>query len=164
MARKPGDVRQKFQGNWFDGIWLGRSSGSDEHYLERVDGVKRARTIKRHDPCSRRNAALLKDVKGLPWDPVSTSMSGSSENAGPITIIPPRLVHIASCQGALARIRCMQHVKVGEPIKISDHSTQCMVENKVVQHVHSEHTHEVIASNAENVKRTSRTGCRGNTA
>ena len=56
-------------------------------------------------------------------------------------------------QEALARIRCMQHVKVGEPIKISSHFTQCMAEHKVVQLVHSEHTHEVMAANAENVKR-----------
>ena len=64
MARKPGDVRQKFQENWFDGIWLGRSSGSDEHYIGTRDGLKRARTIKRHDPCSRWNAALLRIAVG----------------------------------------------------------------------------------------------------
>ena len=57
----------KTTSNWSTGIWLGRRTKSDEHYVATKDDVFRTRTIRRLNRSDRYNKELLDAVVSTPW-------------------------------------------------------------------------------------------------
>ena len=53
--------------NWSTGIWLGRCTNSDEHYVATKDDVFRTRTIRRLNKSDRYNKELLDVITCTPW-------------------------------------------------------------------------------------------------
>jgi hypothetical protein len=54
---------------WCDGIWVGRSTLSDEHIVLTLKGVERTQSVKRKPVSERFSLKTLNAVAGLPWSP-----------------------------------------------------------------------------------------------
>ena len=63
------DRRDKLDSEWFEGIWLGHSRGSNEHIVGTDSGVIRAYAVKRQPEDRRWNAEMLRNLKGTPQQP-----------------------------------------------------------------------------------------------
>ena len=61
--------QNKFDTEWFEGIWLGHARHSNEHVIGTRLGAVRAYAIKRKPDDQRWDAELLKDLKGTPQQP-----------------------------------------------------------------------------------------------
>ena len=57
----------KTTNDWEYGIWLGRCTQSDEHYVATKDNVYRTRAIQRIPRPERYNTELLKTMEATPW-------------------------------------------------------------------------------------------------
>jgi len=57
---------------WQKGIWLGKDTESDEHFVATSEGVKKARSVRRLSTSEQRDVELLKTIKATPWDPRGT--------------------------------------------------------------------------------------------
>ena len=61
--------QHKGQLSWFEGIWLGKDTESDQHFVADATGVFKTRSVKRFPPSKQANLQLLQSVKARPWDP-----------------------------------------------------------------------------------------------
>ena len=57
----------KVESNWDYGIWLGRCTQSDEHYVATGKDVYRTRTIRRLPKTERYHKELINKVLSTPW-------------------------------------------------------------------------------------------------
>ena len=57
----------KTMSNWSTGIWFGRCTNSDEHYVATSEDVFRTRTIRRLNKSDRYNKVLLEGVMRALW-------------------------------------------------------------------------------------------------
>ena len=57
----------KTMSNWSTGIWLGRCTNSDEHYVATSEDVYRTRTIRRLNKSDRYKKELLDAMVSTPW-------------------------------------------------------------------------------------------------
>ena len=69
MFRRPGPPTTKTDIWWDYGIWVGKCTNSEEHFVLTPNGVLRCRSIRRLVPSARYNAKLLQSVVGTPWRP-----------------------------------------------------------------------------------------------
>ncbi len=60
------DRKNKFEGEWPEGLWLGRNCASNEAIIGTKEGVIRAYAIKRKTEEERWDSKLIKNVKGTP--------------------------------------------------------------------------------------------------
>ena len=58
--------------SWFHGIWLGKDTESDQHFVADAAGVFKTRSVKRLPPSRQSDLSLLQSVKARPWDPTGT--------------------------------------------------------------------------------------------
>ena len=56
----------------FHGIWLGKDTESDQHFVADATGVFKTRSVKRLPPSKQSDLSLLQSVKVRPWDPPGT--------------------------------------------------------------------------------------------
>ena len=59
----------KGQLSWHEGIWLGRDTESDMHFVANASGVFKTRSIRRNIPSQQAKLELLQRIKSTPWDP-----------------------------------------------------------------------------------------------
>lgn len=64
----PGEHREKMEIRWHTGVWLGRSSLSDEHIIGLAEGVRLVRTVRRMSPENQWSAKAIQELIGVPWD------------------------------------------------------------------------------------------------
>ena len=50
------------------GVWLGKDTESDQHFVADGSGVFKTRSVKRHPPSRQADLALLQSVTARPWD------------------------------------------------------------------------------------------------
>ena len=60
------------------GIWLGKSTDSDEHLFANELGVYTTRTVKRVPDTEQTRADLVKSLQGTPWDMLFSTPSGKT--------------------------------------------------------------------------------------
>ena len=58
--------------SWFHGIWLGKDTESDQHFVADATGVFKTRSVKRLPPSKQSDLSLLQSVKARPWDPTGS--------------------------------------------------------------------------------------------
>ena len=58
--------------SWFHGIWLGKDTESDQHFVADATGVFKPRSVKRLPPSKQSDLSLFQPVKARPWDPTGT--------------------------------------------------------------------------------------------
>ena len=58
--------------SWFHGIWLGKDTESDQHFVADATGVFKTRSVKRLPPSRQSDLSLVQSVKARPWDPTGT--------------------------------------------------------------------------------------------
>ena len=63
------DNRNKLESKWDEGVWLGHARGSSEVLIGTIEGVVRARTIKRRPEDERWNAEAILNMAGTPARP-----------------------------------------------------------------------------------------------
>ena len=63
--------RSKFDSRFIPGIWLGRSTESDEHIVGTAQGVYTARSVRGKNDQEIWNRGLIKRMTGTPWAPRS---------------------------------------------------------------------------------------------
>ena len=54
---------------WHSGIWLGRDTTSDQHFVAHSNAVYKVRGIRRLQPGSQVKRDLMQGLRALPWDP-----------------------------------------------------------------------------------------------
>ena len=59
----------KSQLSWHEGIWLGRDTESDMHFVADSSGVFKSRSIRRNIPSQQAKLEFLQSIKSTPWDP-----------------------------------------------------------------------------------------------
>ena len=64
----PQKHRKKMESDWHLGIWVGRTSNSNEHILLTQEGVLRCRLVRRLELAERYNKKIMENATGLPWD------------------------------------------------------------------------------------------------
>ena len=67
---KDGKNGSRLNDIWHEALFLGVQDRSDEVVVGTRDGAFKARRVRRLDPVQRRDAALAREMRGLPWDPV----------------------------------------------------------------------------------------------
>ena len=76
-----GVVLPKGDSSMVQGIWVGKHAESDDHLYLTSSGWHRARTARRMEPGRRAALALLKSVRGAPWDSRQSVPTGSGAKA-----------------------------------------------------------------------------------
>ena len=79
MYLKAGKQKSRLEDRWLEGLFLGVQDRSDEVVVGTRDGVYKARTVRRLDPVQRRDAALAREMRGLPWEPIPGEPSEGGE-------------------------------------------------------------------------------------
>ena len=64
----PGEHREKMKSKWKSGVWLGKSTDSNEHLIGTPDGVERVRTVRRKVTEEMWNVQEVNSMIGTPWD------------------------------------------------------------------------------------------------
>ena len=64
----PQKHRKKMESDWHLGIWVARTSNSNEHILLTQEGVLRCRSVRRLELAERFNNKIMEIAKGLNWD------------------------------------------------------------------------------------------------
>ena len=54
---------------WEEGLWLGRDTESNQHFVATPHGVFKTRSLRRRPPSEQIHKALLESLKATPWDP-----------------------------------------------------------------------------------------------
>ena len=67
VAKEVGVHDQKLQGPWQVGLWLGRSTDTNEHLVSTETGVVRARTVRRVVPEEQWDKELAEKSIWMPW-------------------------------------------------------------------------------------------------
>ena len=70
LFRKPHPV--KGRAAFVPGVWLGKDTESDQHFVADGSGVFKTRSVKRHPPSRQADLALLQSVTARPWDPAGS--------------------------------------------------------------------------------------------
>ena len=70
LFRKPHPV--KCRAAFVPGVWLGKDTESDQHFVADGSGVFKTRSVKRHSPSRQADLALLQSVTARPWDPTGS--------------------------------------------------------------------------------------------
>ncbi|CAE7281934.1 unnamed protein product [Symbiodinium natans] len=60
------------------GIWLGKDTESEQHFVADSRGVYKTRSLKRLPPTQQSDAALLQSVTARPWDPTGAKVETDS--------------------------------------------------------------------------------------
>ena len=68
-CRRPGALVNKLESAWLEGIWLGRDSKTDEHFIGTPNGTVRRRALKRRVERRRWDPGLLNAMIWDPWNP-----------------------------------------------------------------------------------------------
>ena len=71
----PQKHRKKMESDWHLGIWVGRTSNSNEHILLTQEGVLRCRPVRRLEVAERYNKKIMENATGLPWGSETTQRS-----------------------------------------------------------------------------------------
>ena len=66
-CRRPGALVNKLESTWFEGIWLGRDSKTDEHLIGTPNGMVRSRALKRRVERRHWDKILLNVMIWDPW-------------------------------------------------------------------------------------------------
>ena len=85
LAKESGARKGKLGSAWDLGIWLGRSTRTNEHLVGTRLGVIRARTVKRRPETLKWDRELYGAMKFVPWsidDPVVTAVTGWEPASG----------------------------------------------------------------------------------
>ena len=70
LFRKPHAL--KGRAAFAPGIWLGKDTESDQHFVAEATGAFMTRTVKRHPPSRQADVALLQSISAHPWDPTGS--------------------------------------------------------------------------------------------
>ena len=70
-ARVPGSrlIRGKFEVNWLELVWVGKTDSSDEHLCGDEHGVRKFRAIRRQPESARWRREMCDKLIGDPWEP-----------------------------------------------------------------------------------------------
>ena len=71
--------KSKFDQRFIAGVWLGRTTTSDEHIVATGSGVFKTRTVRARNDTEQWDNHLLAEVKGLPWATKNTSQVGTEK-------------------------------------------------------------------------------------
>jgi len=66
-CRRPGANVNKLESAWLEGIWIGRDTRTDEHFVGTPGGLVRSRAIKRRTEEKRWDLGLFQAMKWTPW-------------------------------------------------------------------------------------------------
>jgi hypothetical protein len=66
--KEPGEQRAKLELAWTPGVWLGRTTDSNEHLVGTANGVLRTRTVRRRPKDKRFDKTIFESFIGSPWD------------------------------------------------------------------------------------------------
>ena len=69
-GRRPGTLCSRRESAWFEGIWLGRDSKTDEHLIGTPSGMVRCSALKRRVKRRRWDINLLNAMIWDPWSPL----------------------------------------------------------------------------------------------
>ena len=64
--------RQKGRAAFVPGVWLGKDTESDQHFVADSSGVFKTRSVQTHPPSRQADLALLQSVTARPWDPAGS--------------------------------------------------------------------------------------------
>jgi hypothetical protein len=81
----------KLMPRWLLGVWVGKTEQAAEHLLLTVEGVKKARSVRRVTEDCRWKPGVLELVKGLPWDPAETGKHALDEPSPTLTATSKRM-------------------------------------------------------------------------
>ena len=70
LFRKPHPT--KGRAAFVPGVWLGKDTESDQHFVADASGVFKTRSVKRHPPSRQTDLALLQSISARPWDPTGS--------------------------------------------------------------------------------------------
>ena len=70
LFRKPHTL--KGRAAFVPGIWLGKDTESDQHFVADASGVFKTRSVKRHPPSRQADVAVLQSISARPWDPTGS--------------------------------------------------------------------------------------------
>ena len=70
LFRKPHTL--KGRAAFVPGIWLGKDTESDQHFVADASGVFKTCSVKRHPPSRQADVALLQSISARPWDPTGS--------------------------------------------------------------------------------------------
>ena len=59
---------------WEEGLWLGRDTESNQHFVGTPQGVIKIRSLRRRPPSEQLDLALVQSLKATPWDPRGTKV------------------------------------------------------------------------------------------
>ena len=68
----------KSEPSWHSGIWLGRDTTSDQHFVAESNAVYKVRGIRRLQPGSQVRRNLMQGLRALPWDPKGSKVETDS--------------------------------------------------------------------------------------
>ena len=54
---------------WEEGLWLGRDTESNQHFVATAQGVHKTRSLRRRPPSEQVQKDLLESLRAKPWDP-----------------------------------------------------------------------------------------------
>ena len=74
IARQAGEHSAKLQSHWFEGVWLGRTTSTDEHIIGTPTGIKLARAVRRTP-----GQWDAKMITAMVWTPWATDESSHPE-------------------------------------------------------------------------------------
>ena len=86
MYLMAGKQPSRLMDRWFEGLCLGVQDRSDEVLIGTRDGVVKARTVRRLDDVQRRDASLVREMRGTPWEPVPGDPA--EDAAVPVAVVP----------------------------------------------------------------------------
>jgi len=72
QMRESKERKDKFESEWFEGIWLGHSRASNEILIGTADGVVRAYTVQRKVEGEQWSASDIENMRGTPHQPDPT--------------------------------------------------------------------------------------------
>ena len=87
MWLKAGKPKSRLEDRWKEGLFLGVQDRSDEVVVGTRDGVFKARSVKRLDGVQRRDASLVQEMKGVPWQPIPIEQGGSADMEVPAIFV-----------------------------------------------------------------------------
>eukprot|EP00959_Pyramimonas_sp_CCMP1952_P239403 5003230-Pyramimonas_sp.AAC.1 len=67
-GRKAGPITAKMEPHFVTGVWIGKTTGSDEHMIASANGIFPTRTIRRREENTRFDVSVVRQVYGVPWD------------------------------------------------------------------------------------------------
>ena len=93
-ARVPGSrlTRGKFEVNWLELVWLGKTESSDEHLCGDEHGVRKFRTIRRQPESARWRREDVDKLVGDPFNPKGVTTRAAGQSSVPLDVQTKRAV------------------------------------------------------------------------